>query len=129
MILHKAIWGPYWYELDQTIEVGVATEYYFFRTPPDYIASDGLPVFFHGLWTDDDSGVAAETVVNSIEHVQFGSLVKIDTSGLDYTLTLSDGKQQLVEAEESPGLVYGWPDEITDWRFFVDLQPVELPNE
>jgi hypothetical protein len=44
----RAIWHPFWYELDQSIAVGETADFDFFKTPPEYVQSDGLPVFYHG---------------------------------------------------------------------------------
>src|SRR5213075_2273657 len=38
----RAIWHPFWYELDQSIAVGETAEFDFFKTPPDYVANEGV---------------------------------------------------------------------------------------
>ena len=119
----KAVWYPVWYELDQSLEVGRVDSFGFFRKAPDHISAGGRPVFYFGDWNDKQQYYFAKKRVLSIHHHQLGSIHKIDARGLDYTLTLSDGRVLKVEAEETPGLVYGRHDRIEDWHVHVEPDP------
>lgn len=124
MTIERAIWFPFWYELDQSIAVGQSADFDFFRSPPDYVAHDGLAVFYHGDWQEKCRSLydrKRRRIVN-IEHPVLGSIRRIVTDGLDYTFTMADGRILKVEAEETPGLVYEWPESIGDWRIFVDME-------
>ena len=117
-----AIWYPYWYELDQSIEIGITAEFTFFINPPDYIDDQDLMVFFHGGGKDRDQYYSAFKRILTIRHRELGEIKKIDASGFDYTITLLDDTVYKVEAEETPGLVYDYPNKITDWRIYVEME-------
>jgi hypothetical protein len=55
MAVQRAIWFPFWYEMDQSVAVGQEGDFDFFKVVPDYIAHDGLPVFYHGDWQEKKS--------------------------------------------------------------------------
>jgi len=120
----KAIWFPYWYALDQSIELGAENEFDFFKVPPDYVVSEGLTVFYHGDWSDRSRSLfeRKKIRITAIRHPVLGDIKKIETDGLDYTMHLADGRVLKVEAEETPGVVYGLPP-IQDWRIFVEFDP------
>ncbi|EHR6474794.1 hypothetical protein KUK78_004440, partial [Vibrio parahaemolyticus] len=46
----------------------------------------------------------------------------IDTGGLEYCLTLTDGRKLKVEAEEDPGNVYSFPIQPKAWDFQVLIE-------
>ena len=121
----RAIWCPYWYELDQPIAVGEIRDLDFFKTPPDYVKNDGLRVFYHGDWQEKCRSlyVTEKWRITNIEHPVLGRIRQIETDNLDYRFTMSDGQVLLVEAEESPGVVHGWPESMGDWRIFVEMEP------
>src|SRR5438874_1465309 len=119
MACERALWHPFWYELDQSLEVGLVNNFDFFRVAPGYLTKEALPVFYFGNWRDKDLYFSARKRIIAIRHGKLGSIQKIDTKGLNYTFTMTDGSELLVEAEETPGLVYGHTEPITDWRIFV----------
>ncbi|MFT5528164.1 MAG: hypothetical protein ACI9HK_006152 [Pirellulaceae bacterium] len=120
MVRNTAIWFPYWYELDQSIEVGVEGEFHFFKTPPPSLAEPDHDVFYNGLW-ESHASVVRHITIRSIRNICFGDVQKINAVGLDYRLTFPDGRTLKIDAEESPGAACDWPEPITDWRFYVDL--------
>ena len=123
MSTERAIWFPFWYELDQNIEVGQVNDFDFFEKPPNHLPHDDLPVFHHG-GTGRYRHVTARKRILSIHHPQLGDIRKIDTSGLEYTITMLDGRVLKVEAEETPGLIYELlPTKIDDWRIYVEMEP------
>ncbi len=119
----RAIWYPYWYELDQSIAVGQTDEFEFYKTPPDYVQADGLRVFYHGNWRETHLYTTERKQIKSISHPILGQIERIDAEGLDYSFAMSDGRVLLIEAEETPGLVYDLSAPIKDWRIFVELLP------
>lgn len=119
-----AIWIPYWYELDQSIEVGQIDDFDFFVNTPEELKCGDRIVFYCGLWHEGQSFTRRAKVL-SIQNKHFGAVQKIDAVGLDYTLGFPDGGEQKIEAEESPGLAYDWPEPISDWRFFVELKYID----
>lgn len=123
MTIERAIWLPFWYELDQSIEVGVVDDFDFFREAPEYLGPEQRPVFYHGSWNERHLFCTARKRIVSIRHHQLGAIRKIDTRGLDYTFTMLDGRVLKVEAEESPGWVYDIPDPVDDWRVEVEMEP------
>ena len=123
MSIERAIWHPFWYELDQSLEVGCVNEFDFFRTPPDDLANEELPIFYCGNWNDKHLYYSAKKRILKIHHPQIGDIQKIDARGLDYTVTLTDGTIRKVEAEETPGVVYDLHKPVEDWRVFVEMEP------
>jgi hypothetical protein len=91
---------------------------------------------YNTLWHPEDA-VVAEGRIATICHPELGEIRKVDTRGLDYTLTLADGTELLVNAEEEPGKLFErageqWAESarvVSGWRFIVefatlgDLQP------
>ena len=97
-----AAWVPGWYELDPPLEVGLT------------------------LWRSQDAVIAHGTIAG-IRHQDLGEVRKVDTRGLDYTISLADGSELLVEAEETPGVCYQRRD-IKDWRFIVSFESLSDPK-
>jgi hypothetical protein len=58
-----------------------------------------------------------------IRHPEFGAIRSIDTKGLEYTSTMTDGRIQKVDAEERPGLVHERKQPVADWRISVETAP------
>ncbi|EMS69143.1 hypothetical protein [Ruminiclostridium cellobioparum] len=108
------IWRPYWYELDQSIVVG-DIDYF-------YITKDKLQ-FANGTVSDNDYEIKVE--IQSIKHNALGEVKGIITIGLDYTIYLHDGEKIQVNAEESPGKLYGCELKIDDWNFGVSVKVIE----
>ena len=121
-----AEWRPGWYELDHPIQVGRAQQFAFF--PPN----GGVLVFYNTLWKPDEA-VAARGVVGAIEHEYLGSVANADTEGLDYTFTLADGRELVVNAEEEPGTIYErangeWrvaTHQVSDWTLRVEFTELD----
>lgn len=104
----------YWYELDQPIEIGQKDVFYLFKnTQP--------PKFYAGLFDKTKAESAVGTVRNII-HPELGEITSIDTRGLDYTITLKSGVSFKVEAEQEPGVVYGYNIQPKEWTFIVEFE-------
>lgn len=132
-----AAWIPGWYELDQPLEIGVEDEFVFWRVVPDYLLDSADLVFYNTLWHEGD-GVFGTGRILMIQHPELGDIRKIDTRGLDYTITLMDDSELLVNAEEEPGKMYegrpgNWTESkrvISDWQCAVAFEPLsELSTE
>ena len=121
----RAIWYPFWYGLDRSVAVGETANFDFFITPPEYVRNDGLPVFYHGDWQEKCRNlfVTERKRITGISHPVLGRIEKIDTDDLDYKFSISDGRVLLVEAEETPGLVYELTKPVNDWRVLVEMEP------
>jgi hypothetical protein len=124
MSCELAIWFPFWYELDQSLEVGTEKEFAFFRVAPPHVPIGSLPVFFFGLGEKKDYYLARKRII-AIRHPLLGDIQEIQARGLCYKFILSDGRELNVEAEESPGVVYGFDKDITDWRIYVEMESLE----
>jgi len=122
MAREHAIWYPHWYELDQAIEVGCVGEFEFFVSPPEHLADEGVLVFFVPWYADNEQRYTARKRIVRIHHPRLGEIRGIDTRGLDYKFNMMEGPYLLVEAEETPGRVYGQPP-IEDWRIYVEMEP------
>jgi hypothetical protein len=127
MTTRIAQWRPGWYELDQSIEVGLRAEFGFL--------ADADPLVFHNTLWEPDCAVAAIGIIARITHDQLGSVRKVDARGLDYTCVLEDGRELIVNAEEEPGKLHErlderWqptPFQAEDWTLkveFAELGPI-----
>ena len=133
--MQRAAWVPGWYELDPILEVGAFGEYGFWRNVPDELRGPEELVLYNTLMHEDDVVWAAGTIA-AIRHPDLGPLRKADTRGLDYKLTLHDGTQLLVNAEESPGELHeqhgsGWKRSartVREWRFVVEFVSLSAPR-
>ena len=132
-----AAWIPGWYELDQPLEVGFTGEFVFWKVVPDHLRCSERLVFYNTIWHAGD-GVFASGKIVGIRHHELGEVRKIDTCGLDYTITLVDGTELLVNAEEEPGKLFegrlgNWKESkkvIEDWRCEVAFESLsELSTE
>lgn len=125
-----AIWHAYWYERDRPIWVGQIDDFAFYVTPPPFVKSDGPPVFWH--YDDHLESYKQRLRILNIHHPELGQIQAIDTNGLDYTVTMKDGRMAKLEAEEQPGTVYllknndprdyDTPWMLNDWRFYVEVE-------
>jgi hypothetical protein len=120
-----AAWVPGWYELDPPLEVGQTDEFAFWRVVPDHLRGPEPLVLYNTLWHPEDAVVAHGTIA-AIRHPELGAVRKVDTRGLDYTITLADGTELRVEAEETPGVCY--ERRVTDWRFVVVFESLSEPQ-
>jgi hypothetical protein len=122
MTRERAVWAPFWYELDQSLDVGAVVDLDFFHVPPGDVRAEGLPVLFRGGWNDASGLYTVRRRIVALHHPRLGSLQSIRAEGLDYTLTLADGRTLSVDAEERPGEIAGWEEEPLDWRILVELE-------
>ncbi|MFK7768123.1 MAG: hypothetical protein AB8B55_12945 [Mariniblastus sp.] len=127
--IHKAIWTPGWYELDQTLSIGERQKFWFFQTPPDEcVAADSEVdlVFYNQLDSSKNCAVRYARIVE-MYHPQLGSLLRVDTDGLDYIFFPVDGEEIVVNAEEDPGTTCDGGVMVEDWTVFVTLSEVSEP--
>lgn len=130
-----AAWVPGWYELDQPLEVGLTADFAFWRVVPEELAGPEPLVFYNTLWHPEDAVVARGTI-SRIRHPVLGDVRKVDTRGLDYTITLADGTELLVNAEEEPGKLFEragekWVESsrvVSNWRFVVQFETLSEPR-
>jgi hypothetical protein len=131
----RALWIPGWYELDPHLEVGFDDEFAFWRVVSDNLSAISSWVFYNTIW-EQGQGIFATGKITAIRHPELGEIRKIDTRGLDYTITLADGVEQLVNAEEEPGKTYerqhgDWvasSRSISDWQFEVIFESLSEPT-
>jgi hypothetical protein len=125
----KAIWVPSWYELDQSIAVGVSRKFWFYHELPELTpcpeCDDVELAFFNQMDSTAHSEVRFATIAE-ITHPILGSLIRVDTDGLDYIFSPQEGEEIVVNAEEEPGSTYGGP-QIDDWSVLVTLVDVSDP--
>ncbi len=124
----KAIWIPAWYELDQSIAVGIFQKFWFFQEKPDCLSLDDDVdlLFFNQLDSSSNSEVRFARIKH-IQHKTLGSLARIDTDGLDYIFAPVDGEPIAVNAEEEPGQSYMFDRAIDDWSVLVTLNDISEP--
>jgi hypothetical protein len=133
--MEAAAWIPGWYELDQSLVVGQADEFAFWRVIPLHLRAPQRLVFYNSIWHPEDALIARGTVT-AIRHPELGAIRKVDTHGLDYAITLADGNELLVNAEENPGKLYErageeWRESlrmVSDWRLVVELASLSEPH-
>ena len=131
----EVAWVPGWYELDPLLEVGLADEFAFWRVVPDHLCGPESLVLYNTLWHPEDAVVACGTIA-AIRHPELGAVRKVDTCGLDYTITLADGTELTVNAEEEPGKLFErvgeqWRESsraVSDWRFVVAFESLSEPQ-
>jgi hypothetical protein len=127
--MERAAWIPGWYELDPQLEVGLEDEFIFWRVVPGHIHDTDRLVLYNDLW-HPEYGKFASGKISAIRHPQLGEIRKVDTRGLDYTITLADGTVLVVNAEEDPGKIYeGNPGArveshriVSEWRFDIEFE-------
>ena len=123
----KAIWTPSWYEMDQSLSVGIKQKFWFFQDKPSQIVDEEVDyVFFNQLDSEVNSVVRFAEIVE-IYHETLGTLARVDTDGLDYIFVPIEGSEIFVNAEEEPGNAYDSEFEIEDWTLLVTLQNVSEP--
>lgn len=131
----EVAWVPGWYELDPPLEVGLSGEFAFWRVIPEHLRGPESLVLYNDLWHPEDAVVASGTIA-AIRHSDLGEVRKVDTRGLDYTITLADGSELLVNAEEEPGNLHErdgdqWQASsrsVCDWRFVVVFESLSEPR-
>jgi hypothetical protein len=129
MPAETAVWKPYWQELDQSIAVGQAAYFDFFKSPPDHVESDGRAVFYHGDWNERCRHLFEKQFrkILAIKHPTLGDIRSIDANGFDYTFKMADGRVLKVDADRTPGSIRNHPDPIDDWRIEVELEIAGSP--
>jgi len=116
MKILTAIWQAAWYELDQSIKVGLKDEFWFIK------GEDNKLKFHRGL--DREKYVILKCEVLSIKHKVLGDILEINTNGLSYHIFLPAEKNIQIDAEEDPGKIENdYPEFDTDnYRFTVELK-------
>lgn len=109
-------WKPDWYELDQSIVVGDIDLFYLTKDNP-YFAS--------GLLSSGNYDCEIKAEILKITHPELGVIRGIITIGLDYSIYLSDGNIIIVNAEETPGEIYGSQYVVSGWSFDVQINIIE----
>lgn len=119
MTIVTAIWKPAWYELDQSIKVGLNDVF-------ELIKSSDVIKFYTG--SDNEKPDVIKGEILSIEHKTLGKIIEIDTIGLVYKIVLDDGTPILIEAEETPGKIENdYPEFDNDnYRFTVKIKIDDL---
>lgn len=124
----RALWRPAWYELDQALEVDVEDDFAFCEEAPSTVPS-GYDIVFHNPLLDNREPVLRRARIVCIRHATLGGIRRIETTGLVYVMTLVDGNEVHVEAEETPGKIeYASGTrtaEVAIWDFNVDLTLVD----
>ena len=123
----KAIWTPSWYEMDQSLLLGVKQKFWFFQELPEQIAADDVDFVFFNQLDSETNSVVRFAEIAEIYHEVLGHLSRVDTDGLDYIFVPLEGTELFVNAEEEPGNAYDTDYEIEDWNLVVTLQNVSEP--
>ncbi len=123
--LHRvsALWRPAWQALDQALQVGSHGSFWLcpLTAESTYGPTDVTREFCRGL-PGSAAAICFQGTILAIEHPQLGSFVAVDTHGLDYRFLLADGRELVVNAEESPGLCVTPGITVQDWTLLVQLQ-------
>jgi hypothetical protein len=127
--MERVAWVPGWYELDPQLEVGLEDEFAFWRVVPDHLRGPERLVLYNDLWHPENV-MLARGKITGIRHPELGEIRKVDTRGLDYSITLADGAEVVVNAEEDPGKMYegkpgAWLESkrvVSHWRFEVEFE-------
>ena len=101
----RVAWVPGWYELDPQLAVGLEAEFAFWRHVPEHLCGLEEFVLYNYLRHPEDE-LFASGKITAIRHPELGEIRKVDTCGLDYTITLADGTEIVVNAEEDPGKMF-----------------------
>ncbi len=131
----EVAWVLGWYALDPTLSVGLSDKFAFWRVVPDYLRGFEPLVLYNTIWQPEDAVVASGTIL-AIRHPELGEVRKVETRGLDYTITLAEGTELTVNAEEEPGKLFErigdqWQQSsrvVSDWRFVVVFESLSEPQ-
>lgn len=124
-----AIWTPGWYELDQSLVLGVRQKYWFFESPPsefDEAVEEFDLVFYNQLASLANFQVRYASILE-MSHPHFGQLLRVDTDGLDYIFVPVMGEEIVVDAEENIGKAQISDFQVDDWSIHVSLVEVSDP--
>jgi hypothetical protein len=80
-------------------------EFAFWRLVPEHLRGPEPLVLYNDIWRPEDMVVSHGKIV-AIRHPMLGNVRKVDTRGLDYTITLKNSTELLVNAEEEPGRLF-----------------------
>jgi hypothetical protein len=115
-----ALWTPIWYSLDQPLTLG--------STDLTFGADDsGALRIFAVDWRDREP-VDQPVVVEELIHHTLGIIRSVDTSDLEYVVTLGDGSTIWVDAEEQIGSARRedhTPVLVEDWTIVVSGRYVQ----
>lgn len=114
----QAIYEFSFYCLDQSIMVGEEGDFAF-----DTNLSDESSLYFKNSVGSENTQIHPYKI-DAISHPELGDIYSIATENLDYTITLENGEQILVNAEEQPGHIHKGPKNITSWKFSVETSSV-----
>src|SRR5262245_49467699 len=101
----RVAWVPGWYELDPQLEIGLDDEFAFWRAVPEHLRGPEEIVLYNDLWAHD-CVVFASGKIGGIRHPELGEIREVDTCGLAYWITLQDGTEIGVDAEEDLGKMF-----------------------
>lgn len=123
----KAVWTPSWYEMDQSLSVGIKQKFWFFQDKPSHGDQEDIELAFFNQLDSEVNSVTRFAEIVEIYHDVLGPLARVDTDGLDYIFVPIEGSEIFVNAEEEPGNAYDTEFEIEDWTLLVTLQNVSEP--
>lgn len=113
----KAVYKINFYELDCPIAINFTGNW------PAIIDGDKITLNPH-----ENGAILLRATVLEISHKKLGKLKGLYTKGLDYTIVLEDGTQLLMEAEETPGLIYDHNEFISPEEFNVVLWSPQITD-
>ena len=127
-----ALWTPGWYELDQSLNLGVLQRFWFYQTPPVTSAgvtssSSDIELVFYNQLASAANHTVRYAMITEMSHPELGLINRVDTDGLDYIFYPVSGEEVIVNAEEDPGSVYESELKIDDWSLQVKLTQVSEP--
>lgn len=135
MAIEEAIWFPGWYCCDQPVAVDEVRDIDFFHTPPEWVQHGGRRVFYNSDWSEGSRHLfyTQRMLIRSIRHPVMGPVRAIETGGLDYVMTLTDGRVFRIDSEERCGCVSDWPEPSQDWdaskwHVVVEMEVCDLPK-
>lgn len=106
----------------------MTADFAFWRVIPENLRGPEPLVLYNCIWHADDAVVARGTI-SALLHPEFGEVCIVNTRGLDYKITLMDGSDILVNAEEEPGFTSVWVNDhwiarspqVSDWLVVVEF--------
>lgn len=132
--IHTALWQPRWRRLDQSLDVGQHRRWWFY--PGRESGTEGLArpsghgqlVLFNRIASREFPSEVRSATLISIEHAELGLFARVDTEGLDYVFRTLGGREYIVNAEETPGLIYDENElAVDDWTLSLTFQNLSAP--
>ncbi len=119
------------YTLDQPVAVGDEAEFVFYPDPI-YGGVPGAGIYRHSVlvFANETLGMTpGERVFHrcrilSITHPRLGAVSAIRVERFDSYVMLASGVELHVNTEEHPGRIENRDEQIDDWAFTIDLEPV-----